>query len=429
MRSYYTRSQEEFAMRSHRARWWRTDGDSEDDDRLAETANDLLRGLAYQESFAKGWSAGLTMPVGLQAGLSGNTTMTEKPMAFPELVQRLNDFLRMVSQKREIFIGIDELDKIESDNDVYKFLNDVKGLFGHNDCYYLVSISQNAMSAFERRGMPVRDAFDSAFDAVVEVDYMDLTDAERLLRRRVIGMPVGFLCLCYVLSGGLPRDLIRVARQVVGLARSHKGPSELGELASALIRDDLLRKLQAIRVVTQNLNLDRASGPFVELLDGALGQVRLGSPTVLTAISTALRAATSASVLGPLGDGDGLTSERRSGKLPALRVETVSYLYFSATVLAYFSSELGSEDLTRAEVSLGAEGVRRLARARQAFAVSPRSAWRSVSEFRAAWNLEEHPFPDWLYGGIGVADSRRAVGPATTPAPESVASAAPDLDL
>jgi hypothetical protein len=32
-----------------------------------------------------------------------------------------------------------------------------------------------------------------------------------LLNRRVIGFPVEFIALCYVLSGGLPKDLLRVA--------------------------------------------------------------------------------------------------------------------------------------------------------------------------------------------------------------------------
>jgi hypothetical protein len=358
--------------------------------------------------------------------------MAEKPVPFPELVQRLNDFLRMVSQKHEIFIGIDELDKIESESDVYKFLNDIKGIFGHQHCYYLVSISQNAMSAFERRGIPVRDAFDSAFDAVVDVDYMDLADAERLLRRRVIGMPVGFLCLCYVLSGGLPRDLIRVARQVVGLATRHNGAMELGDLASALIQGDVLRKLQAIRVVAHNLNTDRTSGAFIELLDGAFGQVRLARPNVLAAIYTSLQEVTCGDAVDPPTSTDGSPVERRNEKLSALKVETASYLFFSATVLAYFSGDLASEDITRAEMSLEADGIRRLARARQAFAVSPRSAWSSASEFRAAWGLGQYQFPDWLYGSAGTRGTRPSDEKTPVPRAEGVVTsgrdAAPDTD-
>ena len=39
-------------------------------------------------------------------------------------------------------------------------------LFGIDHCFYLVSVSQDAMSSFERRGIPFRDTFDSALDDI-----------------------------------------------------------------------------------------------------------------------------------------------------------------------------------------------------------------------------------------------------------------------
>ena len=36
-------------------------------------------------------------------------------------------------------------------------------------CYYLISVSDDALAAYEMRGLPVRDAFDSAFDEVIHV--------------------------------------------------------------------------------------------------------------------------------------------------------------------------------------------------------------------------------------------------------------------
>jgi hypothetical protein len=183
--------------------------------------------------------------------------MTERPMTFPELVDQYNAFLRQASGVSQVFIGIDELDKIESAGAAYDFLNDIKGIFGHDDCYYLISISENAMSSFERRGLPLRDAFDSAFDAVVDVGYMDLIDAERLLRRRIIGMPVGFLCLCYALSGGLPRDLIRVAREVVQVAEDNGNgaPRKLDAIAGKLLRNDLVRNERSFRAMGRTARL------------------------------------------------------------------------------------------------------------------------------------------------------------------------------
>ncbi|HKN55551.1 MAG TPA: hypothetical protein VJX66_23850 [Amycolatopsis sp.] len=191
----------------------------DDSDALGASARALLTGLAYQQSIGHGWSAGVKLPAGVEVGTSSSTTMTEKPMGFPEIVSRFREFLRQASASRRIYIGIDELDKFDSSADIYAFLNDIKSIFGIPGCYYLISISENAMSAFERRGLPLRDAFDSAFDAVVDIPCLDFTQSRRLLRRRVIGMPEQFVALAHVMSGGLPRDLIRVARDLVALLR------------------------------------------------------------------------------------------------------------------------------------------------------------------------------------------------------------------
>jgi hypothetical protein len=49
---------------------------------------------------------------------------------------------------------------------------------------------------------------------MVWLEPLGLNEAGEFLDRRVTGVPASFLALCYVLSGGLPRDLLRVARAV-----------------------------------------------------------------------------------------------------------------------------------------------------------------------------------------------------------------------
>jgi hypothetical protein len=367
----------------------RDEGDS-----VVATAERLLVGLAYQQTFSAGWSGSVTVPIGAQVGFSANTTMTEKPMTFPELVQRLNDFLRMVAQERQVFIGIDELDKIDTEGDAYRFVNDIKGLFGHEHCYYLVSISQNAMSAFERRGLPLRDAFDSAFDAVVEVDHLDLTEAERLLRRRVIGMPAGFQCLCYVLSGGLPRDLIRSARDVVECTQGAVPSGELVPVTAEILRRDLGRKVQALRVAAHDLAVEPHTGLFVAQLDVVDDLIGTGSD-----LGPAVHQALGASVAATPGAVTGDEERRLLLQLGLLRVELAAYLYFVGTVLDFFTAHSSEEAIRLAESGSGPGSVRRLARARQAFAFSARSAWADVSAFRAGWGLPVCAFPEQLYAG------------------------------
>ena len=65
----------------------------------------------------------------------------------------------LTAERGPVIIGIDELDKM-SEEDARQFPNDIKTVFGQRDCYYLVSVSEDAMSAFERRGMRFRDVFE-----------------------------------------------------------------------------------------------------------------------------------------------------------------------------------------------------------------------------------------------------------------------------
>jgi hypothetical protein len=81
-------------------------------DPLRQVASDLLLGLTYQQTFAKGWSGAVKLPVGLEGGLSSTTTMMDRPMSYPEVIARLNDFLTRASRSHRILIGIDEMDKL-----------------------------------------------------------------------------------------------------------------------------------------------------------------------------------------------------------------------------------------------------------------------------------------------------------------------------
>ena len=77
--------------------------------RLQDTASQLLLGLTYQHTFARGWTGALKLPIGLEGGLSSTTTAMQRPMSYPELVARLSNFLKQASVSHRIVIGIDEM--------------------------------------------------------------------------------------------------------------------------------------------------------------------------------------------------------------------------------------------------------------------------------------------------------------------------------
>src|SRR5260370_37647985 len=142
----------------------------------------------------------------------------------------------------------------------------------------MVSVSDDALNAFERRGLPLRDAFDSSFDEILRVEPFSYYESRRLLYRRVIGLTEPYVALCHCLAGGWARDVLGTARQVVrnaatftagmppSLAASHATGSAddasaeygllyvepvhnlptLSDATGAVLHDELNRKLRAL---------------------------------------------------------------------------------------------------------------------------------------------------------------------------------------
>jgi hypothetical protein len=139
--------------------------------------------------------------------------------------------------KTGLLVAIDEVDRITDPALAERFLNEVKAIFGIPGCIYFVSVSEEALSNFERRVMRMRSVFDSAFDQVVRLEPLTLEESVQLLRLRVTGVPDRFLALCHCLAGGMPRDVLRTAREMFDVHRmSNDVGSSLGEIAQRLVR-------------------------------------------------------------------------------------------------------------------------------------------------------------------------------------------------
>src|SRR5439155_19935096 len=139
-----------------------------------------------------------------------------QPMTYPEIIAELRDFLAGAasilgtwhadSAATPVVVVVDELDKISSADQAERFVNELKALFGTEGCHFVLSVSEDALASYERRGFSVRDAFDSAFDDIVRVGYLPLPESRRLLSTPLLGRAEPFVCLCHCFSGGLPRD-------------------------------------------------------------------------------------------------------------------------------------------------------------------------------------------------------------------------------
>jgi hypothetical protein len=360
---------------------------------LAEEHLDEIR---YQQTLASGWSGGFKLPVGVSLGFDSKLTSARTPMSLPEVVHRFRTYAGSLTEDHYWVIGIDELDKMESEEAARRFLNDIKGVFGVHGCYYLISVSEDAMSSFERRGLPFRDVFDSSFDAIERVGYLSYAESQDVLERRILGLPIPFHVLCHGLSGGLPRDLIRAARELVHQdrklksARRKKGEAErdttLRELCAAVVGAELESKVAAAIVAV------RADEPRPQR-EWLLEWLRESDATAADAevLRTRCQKLTRWGGLAPAEDS-------ATANLRAVGLEIGAFSFYAATLL-----DLSAHEFQEGELEKLIEGERPvvdlLARARQDFAVSPFVAWRSIRDFRkqvewlTPWDAAPEPAP------------------------------------
>jgi hypothetical protein len=350
---------------------------------LAITAQERLDEITLQRTFTSGWSgalkvpAPLQLPLALEAGVTGSTSTAMIPMTLPEITDSFRGFVREATAEGPIVIGIDELDKIGSEERASAFLNEIKALFGVDECYYLISVSEDAVASFERRGLPFRDVFDSAFDEIMRVRHFDLERAVHLVRSRVIGVPVPFVGFCYCLSGGLPRDLIRTTRALFD-ERELASSSELSVLVKLLLSAELATKREATISAVAKYGYGQDARESLHWLGNLSHGVDLSPDLVaLTA------AAACSSGLSPL-----LDPSPEAAVIHRLLDEFVAYWYFCATLAEFFAAQLPADRMMKAEdADTGFGSLAHLAKARQSFAVDPHVAWTTVSEFRSDWNM------------------------------------------
>lgn len=345
---------------------------------LRKIAEQHLRRIRFLQTHTAGWSGKVSGPSGIDLGLTRSLARTEQPWTHPEVVARLRDFLELVVDVlgakpvnlSGIVVGIDELDKISDPEDAHRFLNEIKGIFGVKHCLFLVSVSDDALTAFERRGMPARDAFDSAFTTMINVRPFTVQQSETWLAQRALGIPKPFVWLCHCLSGGLPRDLGRVA-----IALHDLGDGRLSEVTQALVRNDLAVKVRAFRHSAKQASRTDEDDPRQPhaLINDLQGVVN-----------------TDLDELEKLALDIWPEPERPPHtELENLRAEAACYLVFCQTLVEVFHDELDPQALLHLDMSTSAghgedaSGVVMLAHIRQNMAVDIPLARNTLVDFRA----------------------------------------------
>ncbi|HEY0541192.1 MAG TPA: hypothetical protein VGD53_22675 [Actinoallomurus sp.] len=348
--------------------------------RLIGAAGRNLERVRYLQTTSSGWSGGLKLPFGPEGQRTRGVSHAEQPMSYPEIVDEFRAFAREIAEflheeANRVFIGVDELDKIGSAEQAERFLNEIKGVFGIPHIYFLVSVSDDALTSFERRGLPLRDAFDSSFDEIIRADPLTYTESRRLIYRRVIGLTEPYVAFCHCLSGGLARDLIRTARQVVraGQQGTAQGPPGFGEICTTIIGEEVRRKLTAITQVIASIEDAEQAGPLLE----RLFTITHTPSTVMPTIELLKEIAT--------------VSPTEPARLVTLYRDLIAYLYFCATLQEIFGQRIDESVLLWAT----ADGDRHpghvdtLATARLTLGHSAHVAWQLIDDLRDAWSLAQ----------------------------------------
>lgn len=326
-----------------------------------------LRHIKLLQTSTTGWSGTLTTPWALSMGRSKSVQFAERAQTFPEAVDALRGLIAQCTETLgQVVIAIDELDKITSAERAQTFINEIKGIFGVPGCLYIVSVSDDALVTFEHSALGVRDAFDTAFDELVRIDYLSLSDSLSLLHSRVIGIPEPFGWLCHCLSGGLPRELLRLLRRVAD-HRHHRPAPTLADMCESLVGEDLAMRSREFRIMASRLT-GRTPGETLKHLNSSASAKEL--------LATARQL-----VRRPAGTPEPDASRRR--------LEAATFAYHCATLKEVFSDQFDADKARPACADgEGAGTFDQLSRARGLVPEDPRLAWFLIDDFRATWHLD-----------------------------------------
>jgi hypothetical protein len=341
------------------------------DDQLQMAAVKRLEDIWYQQTFTSGWSGSLNAGVA-EAGLEGGREISRNQMTLPDIVAEFRRLLSLIAEKRRVLIGVDELDKLDSREDAYTFMNEMKVLFGLDGCFFLISVSEDAMSVFERRGLPFRDVFDSSFDDVINVGFLCVDESVDLLQRRVIGMPLPFIFLCHCIAGGLARDVIRVAREVVVSNPAGGSGWPLHKACRRVLEADIRAKVAASLIASRRMT----AGPDVDRLRTWLQRLHtteIEAQALFDVCDNEGRVLIARMETGETGAGETKNSPR------LMAAELLTFLLYAATLLEFFKASNSPDHYRDAKES---GRIEQLALARQAMAIHPRTAWETLREFR-----------------------------------------------
>jgi hypothetical protein len=295
-------------------------------------------------------------------------------------------------------IAIDEIDRIGTLEQAEAFIGDIKAVFGVEKCYFLVSVAEDVGSLFAQRATAGRSILENAFDEVVTVGPLEFQEARDLLSKRVPGFIDAFVYLVYALSGGLPRELIRVTRRLVeiNLARaSAEYYPRLPDLALDLVREEVIEALDAARNQLSRLDLPTEWAWYFDTIRSASADLRQIPPASMDAVPGAgfrnlydiVKRVSTLSEPKHREWADEARMAAEKDQVAALGVVSrlSTFAYFGMTVIDAFSDNYFDLDQVKKNTTTPGDGsYEQLAVARIELSIFAASAKAIMERFRAA---------------------------------------------
>ncbi len=199
---------------------------------------------------------------GLSSTVGRTVSSSSKDLTKEDIVDELGKLVgRLDAAGYRVVVGIDELDKLEVDEDTADLLNSMKSLFAIPSCSFIVTISSSAWSTFEQRGIRMRTVFDSSLDEVVEASPLSFLDARSLIRRRGAHVSDTQILFASASSGGIARDLLRNARRIALIGETSMSDLSTADAVSQFVEDEALSKIAAalldLRGAPESAEVDR----------------------------------------------------------------------------------------------------------------------------------------------------------------------------
>lgn len=177
-----------------------------------------LEQIRYQQTYQSAGNVEFAISSVFKIGSTLDQSLTRQPYTLVGLIADYRKYITEVTKQfGKVIICIDELDKVLDPDQAREFLRKIKGVFSLENSYYIVSVSEEALEAFELRNLVGKDEVDSTFTTVIRLRNLSVAQCRQLLEKRGVKEQDLDMVLA-VLSSGNPRDLIRLARDLFTLA-------------------------------------------------------------------------------------------------------------------------------------------------------------------------------------------------------------------